>query len=268
MTRPITGFPYLDEPEGVIAFAHRGGARHPEIPGIENTLAAFEHAASLGYAYLETDVHATSDGVLLAFHDDVLDRVTDRRGVIYEQPYVDVAAARIRGVHPIPKLEELMEQFPEHRFNIDIKSRGAIDPLATLIERRGAYHRVCVGSFDEGVIRTFRRRIARPVATACGPVAVVATRSGAPVRGLFRDAGVAFQVPHRTRGVDVVTSHFVRRAHAAGRHVHVWTIDDPEEMRDLLDLGVDGLITDRTDLLREVLIERGQWPTTGRGSAA
>ncbi|HJP65743.1 MAG TPA: glycerophosphodiester phosphodiesterase [Actinomycetota bacterium] len=266
MSRPITGFPYLDEPEGVIAFAHRGGARHPEIPGIENTLAAFEHAVALGYTYLETDVHATSDGVLLAFHDDVLDRVTDLRGVIYEQAYVDVAAARIGGSHAIPKLDDLLEAFPEQRFNIDIKSRGAIEPLARLIEARGAYHRVCVGSFDEGVIRAFRRRIARPVATACGPVAAVATRAGAPVRGLLRDGGVAFQVPHRTRGVVLVTSQFIRRAHAAGRHVHVWTVDDPEEMRELLDLGVDGLITDRTDLLREVLVERGQWPTTGRGS--
>lgn len=267
MSRPLTGFRYLDEPAGVIAFAHRGGAQHPELLGLENTLAAFAHAVELGYTYLETDVHATSDGVLLAFHDDVLDRVTDRRGVIYEQPYVDVAAALIGGTHVIPRLEDLMEAFPRQKFNIDIKSRGAIEPLARLIEQRKAFDRVCVGSFDEGVIRAFRRRIARPVVTACGPVAVAATRAGAPVRGLLRDGGLAFQVPHRTRGMTVVTPQFVRRAHASGRHVHVWTIDDPHEMRHLLDLGVDGLITDRTDLLRDVLIERGQWPTSGRGSA-
>ena len=268
MGRPITGFPFLDDPEGVIAFAHRGGAGHPELRGMENTLAAFQHAAALGYTYLETDEHATSDGVLLAFHDDVLDRVTDRRGVIYEQPYVDVAVARIRDDHPIPRLSDLLEHFPEHRFNIDIKSRGAIEPLADLIEQTGAHHRVLIGSFDEGVARTFRRRLARPVAMSCGPVAAVATRAGLPVRGLIRDHGVALQVPHRTRGVLVLTAQFVRRAHAAGRHVHAWTIDDPEEMRELLDLGVDGLFTDRTDLLRDVLIERGQWPTMGRGSPA
>ncbi len=266
MTRPRTGFRYLDEP-AFLAFAHRGGAMHPKIRGMENTHAAFAHAVELGYSYLETDVHATSDGVLLAFHDDLLDRVTDGYGVIYEQAYVDVAVARIRGEHPIPRLEDLMEAFPGARFNIDIKSRGAVEPLTRLIELRKAHDEVCVGSFDEGVIRAFRRRSARPVVTSCGPVAVAATRLGAPVRGLLRDEGVAFQVPHRHRGVTLVTPSFVRRAHAAGRHVHVWTIDDPEEMRELLDLGVDGLITDRTDLLREVLIERGLWePASGRGS--
>jgi glycerophosphoryl diester phosphodiesterase len=264
VTRPRTGFPYLDDPPGVLAFAHRGGARHPEIPGMENTLAAFEHAVALGYEYLETDVHATSDGVLLAFHDDALDRVTDQRGVIYEQRYVDVAVARIGGEHAIPRLSDLMEQFPKARFNIDIKSRGANEPLARLLEQADAYDRVCIGSFDEAVIRMFRKRLRKPVATACGPIAVAATRAGLPARGLLRDGGVAFQVPHRHRGVRVVNEQFVRRAHATGRHVHVWTIDDPQEMRDLLDLGVDGIFTDRTDLLREVLIERGDW----RGSTS
>jgi glycerophosphoryl diester phosphodiesterase len=266
VTRPQTGFAYLDEPEGVLAFAHRGGAKHPKIHGFENTLEAFEHAVELGYTYLETDVHATSDGVLLAFHDDSLDRVTDRTGVIYRLPYAEVSKALIQGHFSIPRLVDLMEGFPQARLNIDIKSRGAIEPLAHLIERTGAYNRVCVGSFDEGVIRTFRRRMSRPVATTCGPVAVAATRVGAAVRGLIRDDGVAFQVPHRHRGVSIVTPQFVRRAHAAGRHVHVWTIDDPEEMRDLLDLGVDGLITDRTDVLRTVLEERGLWWSPGRGS--
>jgi glycerophosphoryl diester phosphodiesterase len=255
VTRPITGFPYLDDPEGVLAFAHRGGAMHPELTGLENTTAAFEHAVRLGYRYLETDVHATSDGILLAFHDAALDRVTDRQGVIFEQPYVDVAAAVIGGAHAIPKLEDLMEMFPEARFNIDIKSRGANEPLVELIERTKAHDRVLIGSFDEAVIRTFRRRLARPVATACGPVAIGALKAGLPLR----DGGVACQVPHRHRGLLLVTRGFVRRAHAAGRHVHVWTIDDPNEMHDLLDLGVDGIFTDRTDLLRDVLMERGQW---------
>jgi len=259
VSRPKTGFAYLDEPEGVLAFAHRGGARHPDIHGLENTLRAFQHAVDLGYHYLETDVHATSDGVLLAFHDDALDRITDQRGVIFEQAYVDVEVARIGGEHAIPKLEDLFEMFPDVRFNIDIKSRGANEPLARLIERTNGYDRVLIGSFDEAVIRMFRKRLRRPVATACGPVAAAATRAGIPVRGLLADGGVAFQVPHHHRGVRLVTEHFVRRAHAGGRHVHVWTIDDPEEMRELLDLGVDGIFTDRTDLLREVLKERGLW---------
>ncbi len=263
MSRPRTGFPFLDEPEGVLAFAHRGGAAHPDLSGLENTMAAFEHAVALGYDYLETDVHATRDGVLLAFHDDVLERVTGQVGVIYDQRYGDLAGALVGGAHPIPRLADLMEHFPQARFNIDIKSQGANEPLARLLERTGAHDRVLIGSFDEAVIRMFRKSLHKPVATACGPVAAAANRAGLPVRGLLRDDGVAFQVPHRHHGVRVVTEQFVRRAHSGGRHVHVWTIDDPDEMRDLLDLGVDGIFTDRTDLLRDVLRERGLWHATG-----
>jgi glycerophosphoryl diester phosphodiesterase len=227
---------------------------------MENTMAAFEHAVALGYTYLETDVHATRDGVLLAFHDHVLDRVTDRRGVIYDQPYADVAAAVIGGEHSIPRLEDLMEQFPQARFNIDIKSEGANEPLARLIERTAAHDRVLIGSFDEAVIRTFRRSLTQPVATACGPVAVAAMRYGPRLPRLLQDGGAAMQVPHRFRGrLTIVTPGFVRRAHDSGRHVHVWTIDDRDEMYQLLDMGVDGIFTDRTDVLRDVLIERGEW---------
>jgi glycerophosphoryl diester phosphodiesterase len=262
--RPTTGFRYLDEPRGVLAFAHRGGSLHPEVVGLENTLAAFRHAVALGYTYLETDVHATRDGTLLAFHDRSLHRLTDRAGAIARLPYSEVASALVGGAHTIPQLVELMEEFPDSRFNIDIKSPGAVDPLVDVLRRLDAYDRVLVGSFTEASIRRFRRNLDRPVPTACGPRAVVATRftperAGAPLAALLRDDGLAFQVPHRHRGITVVTREFVRRAHAAGRHVHVWTINDPDEMHEVLDLGVDGVITDRTDLLREVLLDRGLW---------
>ncbi|MBO0842738.1 MAG: glycerophosphodiester phosphodiesterase, partial [Nocardioides sp.] len=111
-------------PRRVRAYAHRGGARDPEIHGLENTLAAFQHAVGLGYRYLETDVHLTRDGVLLAFHDDRLDRVTDSRGAIAEMSYADVATARVQGEHPVPTMAELLEAFPEASFNIDLKAEG------------------------------------------------------------------------------------------------------------------------------------------------
>src|SRR5436190_12255385 len=96
----------------MIAFAHRGGAMHPDLDGLENTLVAFRHAAALGYTHLETDVHVTSDGVLLAFHDSVLDRVTDRTGALVELPYSEVRLARVAGLEPIPTLAEVVEAFP------------------------------------------------------------------------------------------------------------------------------------------------------------
>jgi len=269
--RPVTGYPYLDAvldpPGSVLAMAHRGGALHPEIPGAENTLHAFRHAVALGYRYLETDVHATRDGVLLAFHDEALDRVTDRVGLLADLTAEQVALARIAEVHAVPTMAELLEEFPDCRFNIDLKSMGAVTPLVELLDRSAAHDRVCVGSFSRRRLQAFRRATAGRVATSAAPSEVAAVRFW-PLGP--RVAAAVLQVPwrHKRHRISVTTPGFVRRAHRAGLHVHVWTgaassrwvsIDDSESMDTLLDMGVDGLITDRTDLLKEVLIRRGRW---------
>lgn len=267
MTRRRTSSPYLQgDGRMVLAFAHRGGAYHPEIEGLENTLAAFRHACSLGYDYLETDVHLTRDGVLLAFHDAALDRVTDRTGSIRDLTLAQVRAARVGGREQVPTLAELFEQFPGCRFNIDLKSDAAVGPLAELLREYDVGHRVLVGSFDPRVINRFRRATHGTVPTAAHPLEVLAFRllpSGRLADRLTRGRVSALQVPHRRGRFTVVTPGFVRRAHAAGKAVHVWTVDDPAEMRLLLDRGVDGLMTDRTDLLKDVLVERGQWWAAG-----
>ncbi len=262
---PVTDHPFLDAvldpPGSVLAFAHRGGAGHPDLAGLENTLAAFRHAETLGYDCLETDVHLSRDGVLLAFHDDVLDRVTDLTGAIAGLDLAEIRRALIGGAEPVPTLSELFREFPTARFNIDIKAHAAAVPLADAVAAGDAEERVCVGSFSNRTMRAFRQATGGRVATAATP------RESALWRflplGLARSLGgsdfAVFQLPRRRGRVEVVTSAFVRRAHAAGKHVHVWTVDDPVEMRELLDLGVDGLFTDRTDLLREVLVERDQW---------
>jgi glycerophosphoryl diester phosphodiesterase len=267
VTSPRTGFPYLDEvlhsPGSVLAMAHRGGAFHPGVEGLENTLSAFRTSADLGYHYLETDVQVTSDGVLLAFHDDVLDRVSDGRGAIAELTYDEVRRALVGGRERVPTLAELFDAFPDARFNIDVKSEASVDALVALVAERGAWDRVLVGSFSPRRTRRFRRLTGGRVATCAHPLEVVAFRllpSARLARWLTRGRVVALQVPHR-RGLLLVTPGLVRRAHAAGAHVHVWTIDDETEMRELLDRGVDGIITDRTDILRSVLTQRGQWLT-------
>jgi glycerophosphoryl diester phosphodiesterase len=261
-----TGFDYLDRvldpPGSVLAFAHRGGAYHPEIEGLENTRAAFEHAVALGYAYLETDVHVTRDGVLLAFHDSVLDRVTDRRGEIAALTYAEVREALVGGRESVPRLSDLLDAFPEARFNIDLKSDGAVPALADLIAARDAWDRVLVGSFSRERVARFRRLTGGRVPTCATLVEIAAFRllpSGRLASWLTRRRFVALQIPHRRSRLTVATRGLVRRAHAAGCHVHVWTIDDAEEMRALLDRGVDGLFTDRTDILKAVLMERDQW---------
>lgn len=265
-TSPVTGYAYLDavldQPGSVLAMAHRGGALHPEILGLENTMHAFGNAVALGFRYLETDVHTTRDGVLLAFHDAALDRVTDTRGRLADLSAEEIARARISGEHSVPTMAELLEEFPDCRFNIDLKSQGAVAPLADLLERTGSHDRVAVGSFSQRRLDAFRSATGGRVATSASPPEValfLALPSRLSARLLGRRRIGALQVPHRQGPVPVVTHSFVRRAHAAGAHVHVWTVDDPTEMDELLDMGVDGLVTDRTDLLKEVLIRRGQW---------
>jgi glycerophosphoryl diester phosphodiesterase len=262
----MTGFAYLDEAAGdaggVLAFAHRGGAYHPEIEGLENTLAAFKHAVALGYDYLETDAHVTRDGVLLAFHDAVLDRVTDLEGAIADLTFEEVRQALVGGREHVPTMAQLFDEFPRARFNIDLKSEGAAPVLASFIREREAWDRVLVGSFSPQRLAEFRRLTEHRVATSGTPVEVAIFRfvpSARVADWLTHRRVAALQVPHRRGRLILLTPGLIRRAHAVRKHVHVWTVDDTAEMNELLDLGVDGLFTDRTDLLKDVLTERGLW---------
>ena len=248
---------YLDHPTP-IAFAHRGGATH--FP--ENSWRAFEHALKLGYAYLETDTHATRDGVLVAFHDKTLDRVTDRTGAIAQLPAAEVAAARIEGTEPIPLLAEVLDAWPDVRFNIDVKDTPAIRPLADLIRQAAAWDRVCITSFSAARLHAVRRLLDRPVCMATSPVGAAALRSGLPGR-LLAGAFAARSVRCAQLPVGMATAPLIARAHAAGLQVHIWTVNDRALMTSLLDLGIDGIMTDKTELLRDVLIERGEWHPRG-----
>jgi glycerophosphoryl diester phosphodiesterase len=262
-----TGFPFLDDGPPVLAFAHRGGAEHPALVGRENTRAAFAHAVALGYRYLETDVHLTRDGVLVAFHDALLERVAGVAGSVDDLDSTELAAIRVGGTDPVPTLASLLTAFPRARFNIDLKTGRAVRPLAELVRSHGLHDRVLVGSFSGRRLRRFRRLAGPRVPTAASPGEVVAyvALPARIARRLTGGAPAALQVPHRCGPLTVASSRLVRRAHAAGLPVHVWTVDDDTEMRLLLDRGVDGLMTDRTDVLRDVLRRRGLWQDRSDG---
>lgn len=245
---------FLDH-TGPLAFAHRGGAG--DWP--ENTMPAFEHAVGLGYRYLETDVHATADGVLLAFHDDRLDRVTDRTGEIAALPFSVVAEARVDGREPIPLLEDLLGAFPDARVNIDPKHDDSVEPLIEVLERTAAVDRVCIGAFSDARLRTLRARLGPGLCTSMGPKEVARLRLDAISGRVHPTPTGCVQIPESFRGVTVTNAAVVRAAHRAGLQVHVWTVDDPAAMNRLLDLGVDGLMTDRPAVLKEVLTARSQW---------
>jgi glycerophosphoryl diester phosphodiesterase len=247
--------PYLDHP-GPIAFAHRGGA----ADGLENTVAQFRRAVEAGYRYIETDVHATRDGKLAAFHDATLDRMTDGAGRIADLLWADVGRARVAGEEPVPLFEELLEEFPEVRWNVDIKAESALHPFLNLIARANAWDRVCVGSFSEARVVRAQRLAGPRLATSYGTRGVLNLRLRSwGVPAALRASAVAAQVPESQSGIQVVDHRFVRAAHARGLQVHVWTINEADRMHRLLDLGVDGIMTDHIDTLRKVMEDRGVW---------
>ena len=252
----MASFPFLDWP-GPLAFAHQG-AHVTGGPG-ENTMAAFEAAVALGYRYLETDAHVTADGVLVAFHDDNLDRLTDRTGLIGDLPWAEVRAARVRGGEGVPLLEDVLAAWPDVRVNIDPKHDAAVDPLVDLVRRTGTLDRVCFGAFSDRRLSRLRAALGPGACTSMGPrqVARLVAASRRMPAGSFPAACV--QVPTHQGPIPLVTERFVAAAHERGLPVHVWTINDATEMHRLLDLGVDGIMTDRTDVLKDVLTARGSW---------
>jgi glycerophosphoryl diester phosphodiesterase len=252
-------FPFLDAPVP-LAFAHRGGA----AAGDENTAEAFGRAVALGYRYVETDVHATADGVPVVFHDPSLLRLTGTAGRVSDLRWADLATLRVGGAGAVPRLDDVLAAWPGVRFNIDVKADDAVEPTVRAIHRAGAADRVLLASFSDTRLARVRGLAGPGIATSLGRREVLRLRvsSLAGTRLRLPASAAAAQVPVRFGRVSVVDRRFVARAHRLGLQVHVWTIDDPAEMHRLLDLGVDGVMTDRIEVLRDVYAARGAWPTT------
>lgn len=241
---------------GPLAIAHRGGAGLAP----ENTVAAFARSTALGIRYLETDVRLTSDGQLACFHDETLDRVTTARGPVRHHTMAELRRLGVGG-EPIVTLSEALEAFPDSRFTVDLKEAGAIEPLARVLARRRVGERVCVaGAWDGWLSRL--RELAPHAHTALGwrslATLITCARAGVSAPRWIRTAEFA-HVPVSLGRVPVFVDRLVDKAHAHGIRVIAWTVDEPALMDRLLDAGVDGIITDRPDLLRESYIRRGIW---------
>jgi glycerophosphoryl diester phosphodiesterase len=231
---------------------------------MENSLSAFRRAVAEGYRYIETDVQATTDGVVVVQHDDVLDRTTDRQGVIARLPWSEVGRALVGGREQIPRLEAVLEELPTALLNIDVKANNAVEPVLRVLERCDAWHRVCLASFSDGRLAQLRRLAGPKLLTSMGPRAVGSLWAAGrwPALGTRRLVrGQLAQVPEQQGPLRVVDRRFVDVAHRSGLEVHVWTVNTEERMRSLLDLGVDGIVTDRPDVLRDVLKSRDGWPS-------
>lgn len=258
-----------------IGLAHRGGGL--EVP--ENSRAALEHATRLGYRYFETDLHRTRDDVVVLMHDPTLERTTNGRGPLEALTWSQVALLRDgSGERPV-RLDEALTDFPGLRLNIDLKEDAVVGPTMRVLADLNALDRVIFSSFEDSRLRAVRRLTEGRAATSMGPDEIrrLVLTAALPVPAALR-AGAAHlagvphpgragtgratcvQVPVRHHAIPVVTADFVTTAHELGLDVHVWTIDDAAQMRRLFDLGVDGIVTDRPTVLRDVLRERQAWP--------
>jgi glycerophosphoryl diester phosphodiesterase len=264
-SRVAAAWPYFDRPGGSpLGLAHRGGARDPAVVGVENTLAAFRHAVDdLGVTHIETDVRATADGVAVILHDKTLDEVSDGSGPIAEHTLADLEKVRIGGREPIPTLAQALAEFPDTFFNVDLKCKEVVGPAVAAIAGAGAESRVCLASFSGRRIRSAVKKSGGRIANSHGPIGILVVRLAPSWRWLrplvraLAGQGAAVQVPEKAGPFRVVSKRSVRRAHALGKQVHVWTIDEASDMRRLIALEVDGLITDRPDVLVQVLGDPG-----------
>jgi glycerophosphoryl diester phosphodiesterase len=249
--------PFLDAPLP-LAIAHRGGA----VDGIENTLASFARAVELGYRYLETDVRVTADGELVAVHDPDLARVAGTAARVQELTWAELARLRVGGREPVPRFVEVLKVFPDACVLVDPKCDAAVDPLIAALRDHDAVDRVCVGSFSDTRLRRVRAALGSAACTSMGPREALRLRLaawGALPSAVVPSEPACVQVPVRYGPVVFAEPRCIAFAHRRGLQVHVWTINDPGVMARLLDLGVDGIITDALPVLRDVLSARGQW---------
>lgn len=234
---------------------------------------AFQGAIDLGYKYLETDVHATADGVLVCFHDPILERTTDETGPVVARSLEELgsidAGHRFNPVHhfpargqglSIPSLEELALTFPDVVITVDLKASGIEQLMADTISRLHLEDRIIVGSFVEKRVRKFRKIASDRVATSAGPRETARIVFGAKIGRMPRVSADVLQVPEFHGRIHVLNERVIDIVQSQGKQIHVWTVNDLDEMARFLDLGVDGIVTDRPDLLKELLVERtGSW---------
>ena len=237
-------------------FAHRGLA----VKAPENTLLAFAKALALGVEYLETDVHASSDGVAIISHDPDLSRLSGRKTRIDQLMAVELQRIDLGDGQTFTTLAEALDAFPEARFSIDIKVMAAAAPTVAVILAAHAESRVMIGSFSNARRLAVTRRLPTVATSVSSRAAVIATWAAAlGIRPLVRRAlrgSQALQVPEKILGARTTSRRALAAFHAAGVEVHIWTINDAASMNRLLDAGVDGIITDRVDIAVEAFARR------------
>ena len=233
-------------------FVHRGG---DEVE-TENTLEAFEYSANLGFVFMETDVQATKDNHIVIFHDSTLKRMAGINKTISELTLNEVRSIDLKNGGKIPLLSDTLESFPELRFNIDIKTEDALVNSVQIVKDMNCLSRTCLASFSSSRLDRIRKLAGPDVCTSSGQLDIFKMMCKSIGINLKETPGHCAQIPTKQWGVPVLTDKFIKIARNENKLVHIWTIDDKQQMFNLIDRGVDGLMTDKPSVLKEAMIER------------
>jgi len=233
-------------------FVHRGGDEEKT----ENTLEAFQYSSDLGFVFMETDVQSTSDGKVVIFHDSDLKRVAGLNKKVSDFTFKEIKEVDLIHGGRIPSLEETLSSFPNLRFNIDIKVDSAVEETIRIVKDHHALDRVCLAAFSTKRLNRIRHLTGSDLCSSMGQAEIVRLLFSSYGLKLKASPGFCAQVPVSQFGIPIVTSRFVKKVHDLNKFIHVWTIDETQEMYRLIDLGVDGLMTDKPTVLKEALVAR------------
>lgn len=232
-------------------FVHRGGAE--EV--VENTLEAFKYSSEMGFTFMETDVQCSKDGHVVVFHDEDLERMAGMKKKICDLSYREINGIILQGGLKIPSLNELLSSFKDLRFNIDVKADEALEGTVQIVKDHKALNRVCFASFSSRRLDQIRNLAGPNGCTSMGTREILQARIGSFGIPLNLSSGYCAQVPLSQWGLPLVTVNFINYLKKKGKLIHVWTIDEDQEMKRLISMGVNGIMTDKPKVLKRVLIE-------------
>ena len=240
----------------IVPIAHRGAS----LVATENSFESFRKAFDLGYRVIETDIHSSKDGTAYIFHDNTLERLTGENLKISDLKDVDIDSLKVNKSSIIPRLSNVFEEFPEGLFNLDAKTWEATIPITNTVKKMACSSRVCIGSFNDKRIDAIIRELGVETCHSMGTSNVFKFYLGAQLGIKQNFTAQCIQLPIKQFGISLITQKILRHARKLGIKIHFWTINNSGLIQKLLELDVDGIMTDDCILLKTIMEKKHKWP--------
>ena len=240
----------------IVPIAHRGAS----LVATENSFESFRKAFDLGYRIIETDIHSSKDGTAYIFHDNTLERLTGENLKISDLKDVDIDSLKVNKSSIIPRLSNVFEEFPEGLFNLDAKTWEATIPITNTVKKMACSSRVCIGSFNDKHIDAIIRELGVETCHSMGTSNVFKFYLGAQLGIKQNFTAQCIQLPIKQFGISLITQKILRHARKLGIKIHFWTINNSGLIQKLLELDVDGIMTDDCILLKTIMEKKHKWP--------